>query len=646
MNLKYVIPAIAGIMAATALNLSAQQSDNVNATQPFGQTAIQPQIRLNLENDTDKVHFIRNNTDPFVVTKVYQVKNCDVYELRPFVTSAVRAKKITQDNTYVECIRYNNGEGFLIVSAEAYRFGPQESGMGIDEIVKTLDQPKLVYSTGTNRYLYFPKYRSAAELSTLLINVGATTAYNPATTGVPYYAMDSSWELQRGKDQVLVEPSLNALFISTPPWSKKNIDAMLQYYDQPILQAEIKFTIYEIYAENDGKLGADFQDWKNNDGVDLLSVGGRYRSNWASTFSGGIDQNGSNKTQFFNLNPKWNSKYLDFLVSRSKAKVRNAGTVLIKNNQTAVINSSTRVFYDQYVPTSDKTLAQYITAGDQIKSLGTASTTGSANYKFSAFVDGKEITILGGIAAATSISAVRIAISPTTYRYQLAITGPVSFVSNGHNFGQQMDADVFSLSKNTPYLVPAAATNTTTPGPNNTWVDNYVALSWVDDINVAKGPTINTLPSNTFGFVMTIQPQICQDATNLTVNIVNSSLIGWKSNGDPRIANTDTISTEIMIGNKGNRFVIGGINKQTVVRSVTGIPVLRELPGLGWLFSTESESTKKSQLVVAAVCNIKAIDAILTEAVSDSIKKIEKGTENSGEKIKWGYDQYLLDKKM
>ena len=70
MKLKYVIPAIAGIMAVTALNLSAQQSDNVNATQPFGQTAIQPQIRLNLENDTDKVHFIRNNTDPFVVTKV------------------------------------------------------------------------------------------------------------------------------------------------------------------------------------------------------------------------------------------------------------------------------------------------------------------------------------------------------------------------------------------------------------------------------------------------------------------------------------------------------------------------------------------------------------------------------------------------
>jgi len=130
------------------------------------------------------------------------------------------------------------------------------------------------------------------------------------------------------------------------------------------------------------------------------------------------------------------------------------------------------------------------------------------------------------------------------------------------------------------------------------------------------------------------------------LRINNSSLIGWKSNGDPRIANNDEIYTEIMIGNKGNRFVIGGINKETVVRSVTVVPFLRELPGLGWLFFTESESTKKTQLVVAAEVNIKAIDAIMTEAVSDSIKKINKGTENAGDKIKWGYDQYLIDKKL
>ncbi|MFA6103155.1 MAG: hypothetical protein WCV67_16110 [Victivallaceae bacterium] len=643
MNIKYAIFMAAGILVAVSVNVCGQsavpseavKSNNNNATQPYGQTAIQPQIRLNLENDTDKVHFIRNNTDPYVVTKVYEVKNTDIYELRPFVIAAVRSKKITQDNTFVETIRYNNGASFLIVSAEADRFGPQENGQGIDEIVKTLDQPKLFNSSGTTRYLYFPKYRNANELKALITNVGATTTYNPATTGVPFYNMDSSWELQQGRDVITVEESLNALFLATPAWSKKVIDSMLQHYDQPVLQAEIKFSIYEIYAENDGKIGADFQDWKNNDGVDLLSVGGRYRSNWASTWAGGIDPNGSNKTQFFNFNPKWNSKYLDFLVSKGKAKVKNSGSVLVRNNETAAIYATTRVFFDQYVPNSDKTLAQYVTAPVGSKVYGTkpAGTPVLNDYYFKADNNGTAITFAAPATTATSVSAVKITAGGVT-RYQLASIGADFFSPS--DLGLQTTADNFTLYKVVGIWNPVTGAN------DPTWV----AQPWIDDILVGKGPTINTLPSNTFGFVMTIQPQICQDATNLTVNIVNSSLIGWKSNGDPRIANTDTLSTEIMIGNKGNRFVIGGINKQTVVRSVTGIPVLRELPGLGWLFSTESESTKKSQLVVAAVCNIKAIDAILTEAVSDSIKKIEKGTENSGEKIKWGYDQYLLDKKM
>ncbi|MFA6104766.1 MAG: hypothetical protein WCV67_20075 [Victivallaceae bacterium] len=639
MNIKHVISTAAGILTATAVNVYGQslipseavKSNNNNATQPYGQTAVQPQIRLNLENDTDKVHFIRNNTDPYVVTKVYEIKYADIYELRPLIISAVRSKKITQDNTYVEVIRYNNGARFLIISAEADRFGKQENGQGIDEIVKTLDQPKIINSSGTVRYVYFPKYRNAAELRELVWNVGSTHVYDGVK---PIYNMDSFYELQQGQDQVLVEPSLNALFLAIPGWSKKAIDSMLQYYDQPILQAEIKFVVYEIYAENDGKIGADFQSWKNNDGVDLLSAGGRYRSNWASTWAGGIEQNGSNKTQFFNFNPKWNSKYLDFLVSKGKAKVKNSGNVLVKNNETAVINATTRVFYDQYVPNSDKTLAQYVTAPSGSKVYGTKPALPALNdYYFKADNNGEAVKFATAATTATSVSAVKITAGGVT-RYQLASIG-ADFYSPS-DLGLQTTADNFTLYKNAGAFNPVTGATDT----------NWVAQPWIDDINVAKGPAINTLPSGAFGFVMTVKPQICQDSTNLTVKINNSSLIGWKSNGDPRIANNNEINTEIMIGNKGNRFVIGGINKETVVRSVTGVPFLRELPGLGWLFSTESESTKKSQLVIAAEVNTKSIYAQLTEAVSNSIKKIEKGTENAGDKIKWGYDQYLIDKKL
>ena len=47
------------------------------------------------------------------------------------------------------------------------------------------------------------------------------------------------------------------------------IAAILKQYDVPNPEILIKFTVYEIYAENDAKIGADFQAWKNNDGMNL-----------------------------------------------------------------------------------------------------------------------------------------------------------------------------------------------------------------------------------------------------------------------------------------------------------------------------------------------------------------------------------------
>ena len=51
-----------------------------------------------------------------------------------------------------------------------------------------------------------------------------------------------------------------------------------------------------------------------------------------------------------------------------------------------------------------------------------------------------------------------------------------------------------------------------------------------------------------------------------------------------------------------NAFVIGGLRKSLLVRSVSGIPFLKDIPILGKLFSTQSTSVKRSSLVVAGEC--------------------------------------------
>ena len=127
---------------------------------------------------------------------------------------------------------------------------------------------------------------------------------------------------------------------------------MLRRYDVPLPEIRIRFRVYELYAENDEKLGIDFQSWKNNAGMELFSAGGRYRDNWAATYGGTMARpQGSERTSFYHFNPKWNTRYLDFLASRGKAGIAHSGEVTVRQNSTSTLERTTQLFsIDTTVP--------------------------------------------------------------------------------------------------------------------------------------------------------------------------------------------------------------------------------------------------------------------------------------------------------
>ena len=122
-----------------------------------------------------------------------------------------------------------------------------------------------------------------------------------------------------------------------------------------------------------------------------------------------------------------------------------------------------------------------------------------------------------------------------------------------------------------------------------------------------------------FGFSVKMTPTINTQATTLKVKINNSSLIGYTPDGSPRIQQGAELDTEFMISNSGTKLVIGGIEKRSVMRVSGGIPVLKDLPLLGWVFSTETEATKRSQLLIVA--EVLPVDK--AEDKSSLIKSIE-----------------------
>lgn len=490
----------------------------------YGSSSVQAQLRLEVKDGTKAIHFIRDNNDPYVITKAYELKHADPYGLRWYLNAIINAKRVDQNQPSVAALKFNNGRKLLIVSAEACRFEDDGYGESIDKLVKRLDQPGLSASSGRPKFIYFPKINSAATLKKMVSEVGAS-------------AIDV--EFDNGVDKLIVDGGLNALFVAAPFWSWKHISNMLAQYDRPIPEIRFRYKVVEIFAENDDKIGLDFQSWKNNDGADFFSAGGRFRNNWASTFGAGVNNSGSSKTEFFNFNPKWNSKYIDFLTSRGKARVLTSGVLNAKNRTTTSINIGSGLFYDD--------VSQKIEPGN----------TGRLPESFAGKPD-----------------------------------------------------------------VPDAG-----------------------KLEIRKGQQQTTKVGEGFRFSLNlVEPVVTASSTTLKLHAESVSLIGWDSKGEPRQSKSE-IETEVQIGNSGKNFVIGGLKKFDVVRGVAGLPLLKDLPLLGWLFSTESESTKKSQIVILASAEYSTPFDPLPTAIQSNVGKIvedvRSGVRNPLNNL--GFEQYGID---
>lgn len=526
---------------------------NTNNTGGYDGTRVEAQLLLNVKDDIHSVHFIRDNNDPRVITKTYVLKNVDPYEFRDYLRQMVQSKRVGNtsvqqqypgntpnpptatvsspvmspvnaqsgyapaaqlgSNTAVECLRYIDGTGLLIVSAEDYRFRDHENGMGIDTLVAMLDNPEMgPLSFGSQMYIYMPKFVPARNLMPLIQNMGMN--------------IQDVTELWQGSDIVAYDPDLNWLIFDVTNYSTYNIAAMLAKYDVPIPQVRLRISVYELFRENDEKIGIDFQNWKNNEGADFFSAGGRYRNNWAAMYdaSPAFSLNyGSERTSFYNFNPKWNTRYLDFLVSKGKARIAHTGELCIRNAMPASISRVTQVFYvDTSKPAPDAT---------------TLPDKGVGPYELLSAIVGETLKI---------------------------------------------------------------------------------------DLPVGKGNQQIVTPSKaSYGFTLNVKNvSVNLEETSFEITASNTSLIGFESNGAPRIAPGSTVAQRVSLPHGKNRFVIGGLRKQETVKSRTGIPWLCEIPYLEYIFGSVSTSTRYADMIIVGECEWAAPPA---SEVFASSKKTTKG---------------------
>lgn len=585
-------------IAGAALAAIAFAAHAGDASAPYQNTLVNARLNVDIAKDTQVVYFIRDNADPDVVTKTYVLKHADPYEIRSYLRDIVQTRRVDESDTGIQAIKYEDGTGIVMVSAEDYRFADSENGQGIDSIVATLDQPNVVSVTGQPTYLYSPKHRSASELRAMVRAAGADVA-------------EDATENIGGSDRIRCDEPLNLMFFKTTLFSRKNITDVLKEYDRPYPEVRAKITVYELYAENDAKLGLDFQAWKNNDGIDLFSAGGRFMQNYAPDGSQLTRGTGWGDTKYFNFNPKWNTKYVDFLVSKGKAKTLCSAELTVRSGATASINRTSQVFLATAEPAEESAIEEawiYAPAADGFN-------------LYAVDKNGNAITVVGDTSDLTILRVSKQGEVESRYFIELH-GGDAHLEANGVNIGRKAEA------------VSATATDET-----------GAPLEFDSSLNVPilKGNRIKTTASNEFGFTMNLTPSVTEKATMLNVSVANSSLIGYASSGEARIQKGAELNTDFMISNEGTKLVIGGLEKRDVVRVSGGVPLLKDLPLLGWLFSTESESTKKSQLLVVAEVKPVFPREALPADVQDEASRINQDLGEAGETNSFGYRQFILD---
>ncbi|MCX7195473.1 MAG: type IV pilus secretin PilQ [Proteobacteria bacterium] len=99
---------------------------------------------------------------------------------------------------------------------------------------------------------------------------------------------------------------------------------------------------------------------------------------------------------------------------------------------------------------------------------------------------------------------------------------------------------------------------------------------------------------------LTVTPQITPDDNiNMKVEVTQDSvgeIINSTVGGIPSI-NTKKISTQVLVDN-GGTVVIGGVYIQDELKNDSKVPLLGDIPFLGWLFKSQTDTNNKRELLV------------------------------------------------
>src|SRR6056297_202898 len=92
------------------------------------------------------------------------------------------------------------------------------------------------------------------------------------------------------------------------------------------------------------------------------------------------------------------------------------------------------------------------------------------------------------------------------------------------------------------------------------------------------------------------------DRVSLEINLKKDDIYEITPAGEPALSTNEAL-TELLIDD-GQTIVIGGIVKRTENNAESGLPLLKDVPGIGWLFRANQDEVEKRELLIFMTPNI------------------------------------------
>ncbi len=114
-----------------------------------------------------------------------------------------------------------------------------------------------------------------------------------------------------------------------------------------------------------------------------------------------------------------------------------------------------------------------------------------------------------------------------------------------------------------------------------------------------NNPAIATFSNVSAQLSLNVTPQVTNDgAISLQIALAKSAFGSRPSPDSPPNTTSRNVTTNVLVDN-GSTVVIGGLYQTTSLEAVSGIPFLKDLPLLGWLFRTPyAPDTSKNELII------------------------------------------------